>query len=70
MAVLGHVHFTIATLLAIVQAAIGLALAFGLNLSPSEQHAIVDVVTALAAALPIGGAVIAHAQISSGAPTG
>lgn len=69
MSVLGQVHFTIASLLALVQAAIGLAVAFGANLSPSEQHAIIDVVTALAAALPVGGAIIGHAQIATGSAT-
>lgn len=62
MSILGQVHFTVASLLAIVQAAIGLAVAFGAGLSPAEAHATVDVVTALAAALPVGGAIIGHAQ--------
>lgn len=74
MAVLGQVHFTVASLLALVQAAIGLAVAFGAGLSPAETHAIVAVVTALAAALPVGGAIVGHAAIttstSSSAPTG
>lgn len=67
MSVLGQVHFTLASLVAIVQAAIGLAIAFGAGLSVAEQHAIVQVVTALGAALPIGGAIIGHAQINAGA---
>lgn len=68
MAVLGNVHFTWASLLAIVQAAIGLAVAFGAPLSHAESQAIIDVVTALAAALPIGGAVVAHAAILAPPP--
>lgn len=67
MAVLGQVHFTIASLVAIVQAAIGLAVAFGANLSPAEAHSVIAVVTALSAALPVGGAIIGHAQIGAGA---
>lgn len=73
MGVLGQVHFTVAALLAVVQAAVGLAVAFGAGLSPAETHAIVDVCTALAAGLPIGGAVIGHATItaaSASAPGG
>ena len=69
MAVLGQIHFTLASLLAVVQAAIGLAVAFGAGLSPAESHAIVNIVTALGAALPVGGAIIGHAQISAAAPT-
>lgn len=65
MAILGQVHFTIASLLAIAQAAIGLAVAFGAGLSPAEQHAVIQIVTALAAVLPVGGAIIGHAQINS-----
>jgi len=65
MAILGQVHFTIASLLAIAQAAIGLAVAFGAGLSPAEQHAVIQIVTALAAVLPVGGAIIGHAQIGT-----
>lgn len=65
MAVLGQVHFTVASLLAIVQAASALAVAFGAGLSPAEQHAVIGIATALAAVLPLGGAVIGHAQITS-----
>lgn len=65
MGFLGETHFTVASLLALVQAAIGLAVAFGAGLSQAETQAIVGVVTALAAALPIGGAVVSHATITS-----
>lgn len=67
MGLLGDVHFTVASLVALIQAAVGLAIAFGAGLSPAEQHAIIDVVTALAAGLPIGGAVVSHATISTAA---
>lgn len=67
MAVLGHVHFTAAWLLSLVQAAIGLAVAFGAPLSHAETQAIVEVVIAMGAALPIGGAVVAHGALVAGA---
>lgn len=65
MGVLGETHFTVASLVGVVQAAVGLAVAFGAGLSTAEQDAIVAVVTALAAALPIGGAVLSHATITT-----
>lgn len=66
MAVLGQLHFTVASVLAVIQAAIGLAVAFGANLSPAETHAVISLVTALAVALPLGGAVVSHAKIRAG----
>lgn len=65
-----HVTLTRAYFVAVAQAAVGLAVALGAPVSPTARDSIVAVVAALAAALPIGGAVIGHAQIVAGpAPT-
>ncbi len=69
MAVLGHVHFTVAVLLAVVQAAIGMAVAFGAGLSPAESRSVIELTTALAAVLPLGGALVSHAKIRAGGPS-
>jgi hypothetical protein len=53
---------TKAQVLAIVQALIGLAAAFGLDVSPATRDAIVQVVTAFAIILPAADALIRHGR--------
>lgn len=53
---------TKAQVLAIMQALVGLAAAFGLDVSPATQDAIVQVVTALAVVIPAADALIRHGR--------
>lgn len=50
-------HFTLATILAIVGAIIALAAAFGLDLSPQQQQAILTLVGLLGGGVVVGGGI-------------
>lgn len=52
----------IGSVVALVQAIAGLALAFHLNISKAQTDAIVDVVVAFAGVLPIVGAIFDHGK--------
>lgn len=47
---------------ALVQAVIGLVIAFGFDVSKAKEQAIVDVVVAFAAVIPVVGAIFDHGK--------
>lgn len=52
----------VGVVVALVQAVIGLGLAFGLDVSKAQEQAIVDVVVAFAAVIPVVGAILDHGK--------
>lgn len=52
----------VGVVVALVQAIIGLALAFGLDISKAREQAIVDLVVAFAAVIPVVGAIFDHGK--------
>lgn len=52
----------VGSVVALVQAIIGLALAFHLSISKDQTDSIVEVVTAFAAVLPVVGAIFDHGK--------
>lgn len=50
------------SVIALAQAIIGLAVAFHLSISAAQTHAIVDLVVAFAAVLPVVGAIFDHGK--------
>jgi multisubunit Na+/H+ antiporter MnhB subunit len=58
---------TKAQLVAVAQAIIGLAVAFGLDVSPHTRDAIIQLCTVIALVLPIADAVIRHGRSTGNA---
>lgn len=52
----------VGSVVALVQAIIGLALAFHLSISKAQSDAIVDLIVAFAAVLPVVGAIFDHGK--------
>lgn len=52
----------VGTVIALVQAIIGLALAFHLSISKAQTDAIVELIVAFAAVLPVVGAIFDHGK--------